>query len=444
MPRSTVAFLAFAGAVLPSLAAADQTIVVDLNRPTLDRWMYPFNQEPGTRAEAMTFGALGIPDFFDDRDAQFIIGFDTIPTVPAGLGLAAYQIQSARLTVTISTDETSLYDPTFDSFETYLDEQNGLYEPDGDEGRPIEVYGLGFRNGFGRFSFQESTVFSFGDPTLEGVRNAYALGYLPNGDPVDISNNVRDQFEVTPFAIGQIDGLAPGSPVPSESDVTFDLDLTNPDVVRYLQSSLNDGRLLLTVSSLHDASQGGQVTYPRYYTKENGLSEFFDYEARLDLEVIIPDAATPAVLTDATVIFGSLLSGGLDELNESDDQRLRTRSQFGFSALDPDLMIIRIGAETEIAQPAELEIAIESRINTPNGVATVRLRNFQTGGFQTIQQYPNGTTEKVKTISGVDATNRVRASDGRIELEVKHVVAAAFSALGFDSSFDLVAISVSE
>ena len=58
-------------------AAQSQTITVQYDAPSLDRWNYPFNGSPGTRLSASTFGAVDL-EGFDDHDAQFIVGFDTL------------------------------------------------------------------------------------------------------------------------------------------------------------------------------------------------------------------------------------------------------------------------------------------------------------------------------------------------------------------------------
>jgi hypothetical protein len=87
-------------------------------------------------------------------------------------------------------------------------------------------------------------------------------------------------------------------------------------------------------------------------------------------------------------------------------------------------------------------LTLEGRINQPGGTVRVRFRNWNTNAFVQIHQYPIGVTEAVEVIAGIDATNRVRASDGRIEVSLRHSVFATFSVLGFDSYTDQVAIGV--
>ncbi|TVQ31195.1 MAG: hypothetical protein EA376_09995 [Phycisphaeraceae bacterium] len=276
-------------------AAAAGSITIDMRTPTLDRWMYPFNGSPGTRPNASTFTALGSEEFedvFDNRDAQFLVGFDTGALVEPGLGPARYQIHSARLIATISDGGIFPYDPTYDTFTTYLPAEDPDFTPDDTPGRPIELYGVGFRNGFTAATFLENSP--FGQQFGQGLRNAFATD-VKDGVPRDVSNNVRDRFDPTPFAIGQTLNAAPGQIVPTDAVFNFDLDLNNPDVVAYLQAAMNDGRLRLLITSLHPAEggpgggEGGQ--FPIFYTKENKFAPFDDVEPALELVVeILPES----------------------------------------------------------------------------------------------------------------------------------------------------------
>jgi len=102
-------------AVIVSAAAATgataDAIDVDLTEPTLDRWFYPFNSNPGFKTEASIFGSatdleIGFDPAFDNRDGQMLVGFDTSGVVPTGLGPEAYTISQASLLVTVKSDLT--------------------------------------------------------------------------------------------------------------------------------------------------------------------------------------------------------------------------------------------------------------------------------------------------------------------------------------------------
>ena len=83
--------------------ARGQMIQVDMGSPTMDRWMYPFASTPGSEQVALTFGAI-LQAGFDDRDAQFLVGFDTQAVVPTGLALERYRIESLRFVAAVSND----------------------------------------------------------------------------------------------------------------------------------------------------------------------------------------------------------------------------------------------------------------------------------------------------------------------------------------------------
>lgn len=258
---------------------------------TGDRWMYPFNGAAGLEATASIFGTPNDPTF-DDRDAHYLLDFDTTGEIAPGQGAANYVITSATLTLTLKPEGQQgawSYDPTYDPYTSYL--PGGT---DADAGRPIEVSGVAYRNGFATASFTETSAFSPPGPPSPGVRNAYASDWS-GGVARDVSNNVRNGFDTDPWGIGTIDGLAPGDLVPGGALVVFEIALT-PDVVAYLQERLDGGEVDLLVSGMFPASQGGAATYPRFETSE-GLAAGV---ARLDLDVqVVPEPGTALLVGGA-------------------------------------------------------------------------------------------------------------------------------------------------
>ncbi|MFZ9881515.1 MAG: hypothetical protein ACO3QC_08955, partial [Phycisphaerales bacterium] len=82
--------------------AAAQTYTYTAETPALDRWNYPFNPTPGTRITASTFGnAPGAPEF-DNRDGQYIVGFNTSPSIPTGLGASSYLVTECIVEITVA------------------------------------------------------------------------------------------------------------------------------------------------------------------------------------------------------------------------------------------------------------------------------------------------------------------------------------------------------
>jgi len=290
-------------ALVVALATPALAQTVSYNAPTWDRWNYPFNGAVGTRDVANTFGSGFVPGLFDDRDAQFLNTFITAGDITPGLGASSYVITSARFTVTLDPRFANIiaYDPTYDAFGTYREAFEPGFTPDLDAGRPVELYATGFRNGLNAFAYGDDMAFAFADPTLEGVRNAYAAQPDANGDLFDVSNNIRDGFDTSPLAIGLVDGLNPGELVGGNATFVFDINVADAGVQAWLASSLDFGAIALTVSSLHPATEpggGGGVTYPGFMTNES----FFPDAQAATLEITYEIVPSPATLA----LFGGL------------------------------------------------------------------------------------------------------------------------------------------
>jgi len=176
-------------------------------------------------------------------------------------------------------------------------------------------------------------------------------------------------------------------------------------------------------------------------TNSSAAAAFF-YRALLWNEILF-GITSPAQLSAFTIVRGSLVSGGLDQLLASDDEWLRTRSALGFSALEPNLLELRIEAETDVPAAVAVAIRIESRINSPGGTARLRLRRWASGVFEQVHQYAIGQAELTEVVDGLPADRYVRESAAAdIELSVRHAVMVTFSINGFDSFFDTVQLGV--
>lgn len=151
---------------------------------------------------------------------------------------------------------------------------------------------------------------------------------------------------------------------------------------------------------------------------------------------------TTTELVDMVVLFGHYVSGGLSDLLASDDTYVVLRSQFGFSVIEPDFEELLIGAVTDHPAPASITFSIESRINNPGGLMKVRVRNWQTGQLQQVGSFAVPLTDTTVMLQNVDATDRVRASDRRIELSLRTSVAASFSAMGYLHHYDHIRVEV--
>lgn len=304
-------------------AARGDTIDASWSAPTLDRWMYPFNATPGTRPVISVFGSEPGGSDFDSRDAQLIVGFATGGQVQPGLGSASYQVLSATLTLEFANDLVVAYDPTQDPWQTFLSPNDPNWQADADAGQPVELYGCGFRNGWTALTFAENSPFGSGSVLLPSVRNAFAIGSNGEGALIDVSNNPRQGFQPTPFAVGRIASLQAGDLIPFGAKMAFEVDVSRPAIQSYLQGSLDSGRLLMVASSLtFVVQQGGN--FPAFFAKENPLvAAGLARAARLDLRVRIGPACTPGDLncdgsidgSDLTALLSNWGGAGATDLN---------------------------------------------------------------------------------------------------------------------------------
>ncbi|MBC8203614.1 MAG: hypothetical protein H8E91_07275 [Planctomycetes bacterium] len=281
-------------------ALSGDVYVVDVPTPEFDRWMYPYNASVGSRENATTFSSVGGGyEQFDDRDGQILLGFDTGGQIDAQLGAQQYSVIEASLEITLSNNDL-IFDATSDSWETYLPEGG---EEDVDLGRPMELFGAGFRGGFDGWTFGETGPFPFGAVRRE--RNAYPLSFAQGFGGVDASNNVLDEFNPVPFAIGMAQEIAEGQPMPSETVMLFDIDVSNPDIQCYLRNALDQGLVSLVVSSLHEAQQPGVrgLLQPAFHMKESWLVYYgIANAAQLSMLVEIVDNTIPEDLDQNGVV----------------------------------------------------------------------------------------------------------------------------------------------
>jgi hypothetical protein len=305
-----------AGALILAVGAQADARTVFWPEPDLDVRSYPF-LTGGQRSDAAepVFGFYDIAQFlgaFDARDSQIQIAFQTSEQcVPTGLALEDYDVASVTVTMTVaSLVGAPQYDPTYDPAATYP-----LVccppAPNDDPGRPVSIFGAGFRNGYTGFEFgpaPEPGPPLYGE-TGEGfspgglgtnIRHVFAIDFDAAGAPRDVSNNLDEfndgagAFEANPFAIGTTTELGPGDPLTIGTTLEFDIDLSDPDVLRYVREGLQKGELGFVLATLHPASGGpgggGGGDYPGFSLAPTG-----DAPATLRLQYTVP---TPACAGD--------------------------------------------------------------------------------------------------------------------------------------------------
>lgn len=325
--------LALLGALGCALAApvAAQTHSVTIDPVELDRWMYPFNGTPGTRNLAPTFGAVGSAPDFDNKDGQLVVAADTAAAgIPTGQGPSSYTNVTVRVYATHFQGVMD-YDPTYDTWQTYLDAGDPSHVPDADPGRPLELYGVGFRNGYtslttgvgaaGAPEFEENEAFCGGCAFTDvAARNVFPFDFGVPDPEGDVSNNVVRSaplagtgFDPIPWAIGlSTSGLAPGDPVPEGSFGTsagetfeFTVDTSDPDILAYVQEGLDAGVLAFNIVSMHETAQMAGGSNPDFYMAETTDAAAIPPSMDVDVTVLPePGAAALAAGVATLVLLG--------------------------------------------------------------------------------------------------------------------------------------------
>ena len=327
----------------------------DWTSSDLDVFFYANAVGPGTRAFGPTFiGGLDI----DGETGQFVphastsparlgtalLAFDTAAEIEPGLAPSRYQVNSVTVTVTMESGSgaTLAYDNTPDSRAEVLESLGGLASGTTDPGRPMELYGVGLRDGYTGYEFAGATS---GPPLIDELTHGYSAddgGYIAypvvgdTGEPVayvDVSNNLTggysatepdewtEPFEVTPWAIGTTD-LTPGSAIPNDTAFTFELDLAAAGAAEYFRQSLADGAVGVCISSLHDTGElGSGGGYPQWYMREATGFPYF--------------VSTPPTLSIDYEILAEIVPGDYDASGVvGPEDYAMWKSTFG-SAVDP-------------------------------------------------------------------------------------------------------------
>src|SRR5690606_35577521 len=219
-----------------SQVTAGEPVTLQFEEPSLDRWNYPFNQTNGVKPIASVFGAFeedGLSPLFDNRDAQFLVGFSTAEDVPPGLGPQSYFISAATLTVMVASHNSFQYETELQPWRNFVPPNSAV--------PPLELYGAGFRNGFTPVTYQENSSYSPMGSFGKGHRTAYPIDRDFSEGPVDVSNNVDLGFDPWPLSIGTTTAAAPGELVPQGAVFTFELDTADPHVQAYLREAVDHG-----------------------------------------------------------------------------------------------------------------------------------------------------------------------------------------------------------
>lgn len=145
-----------------------------------------------------------------------------------------------------------------------------------------------------------------------------------------------------------------------------------------------------------------------------------------------------AGLVDVAIANGTLIDGGLQSLLETEDDMLHVRSERGLTAFEPNVVDVVVGAESQ-GNAASLDVVAVTRIDHPVGTLKLRLRDQVTDGFEQIASMTIGTQLDAFVVNDLPADDFV-SQQGNLEVSLRFVVTAVFSASGFNAFTDEVMI----
>lgn len=278
--------------------AAAQTINYFNDLPEIQMWTYPVPsangpgsvRDRGSMFVAYSTTQTGTPTFFQGtgteptRRASILVAANTSTSVPV-VDPARYQINSLKIKMTLlgsliipEAGYSLAYDGTLDESAAVV---GGT---DSDVDHPIEMYGVGFQNGFTKFGFgatRAANEYALRQPRWVGdapysyyaidVNGRDAENSLVGGYSATEPIHTTAGFTPAPFAIGkayngQGTALQPGDMLSSGDVFEFEPNLNDPGTLAYVRNSLAQGQLGFTFSSLFEPSgQSSSVSYPDFY-----------------------------------------------------------------------------------------------------------------------------------------------------------------------------------
>lgn len=227
-----------------------------------------------------------------------------------------------------------------------------------------------------------------------------------------------------------------------------------PEVFQYTSVDEEPDMPFRTVGGPWSDGHAELVTYSRHFAHIGGDGHLGlhsgivpghdpDLGAALNgVQIIHIPSSETTQLIGFEIERGVHLDGNLIDLVSSDDQRLRLRSRPGFFATEPNVMELIVAAHALGPGSATIDLTMESYINHPVGTAKISLRNWTTDQFDQIGQHTIGVDETSVEFNGIEADDFVSDDDARIELSIRHIVVATFTASGFDSAIDFAEIGV--
>lgn len=196
---------------------------------------------------------------------------------------------------------------------------------------------------------------------------------------------------------------------------------------------------VVAVSSIIGFYTGSGVTSNYQYGAWGAGTFLTNYKSWI--QSTAPELGTMTASASAIFPEGVLLAGGVSQISAADGSVVSVRSR---NLYDQDLdqpVGLRVSLSTAVVFPTKLDITVTARTLGGGCAGRVWIRNWATNAFELIDSYTLSGSFNTRTLTDVPVANRVRASDGRIEVRTSHNNFAIDSET-IDAEFDLVRVIV--
>lgn len=197
--------------------------------------------------------------------------------------------------------------------------------------------------------------------------------------------------------------------------------------------------LAIATTGIGDAAIGGRFREEAAFCGAGTIATSTSNQFDAFTAMVTPGSCGESVHDSYLVNLGTLISGGLNELIDSDDQTMRVRSQSGFTIFEPNVLDLHTWFDAPLSCSDTLDVVVEVRTNTPDSDVTIRLWNTSTQQFDTVKTVSIPDTLEHVILADNIAVGDYIDTNGKILVSVKIVVHSTFIA-GFDSYFDQIQV----
>ncbi|MFY9233439.1 MAG: VCBS repeat-containing protein [Fimbriimonadaceae bacterium] len=141
------------------------------------------------------------------------------------------------------------------------------------------------------------------------------------------------------------------------------------------------------------------------------------------------------------VLRGTLVSGDLASLQNSDDSKLTVRLSIVFDSQDP--VRVQVDGVSPISDPTELRLSLESSANKPGIRQRVLMYNFQTASYELLSASQLSTADGTVVVAVTTNPGRfVEAGTGKVHAQLFYQAVVPQTGSGWNISADKVGWTV--